>query len=197
MIDSLTSFNHRDFSARYRGTFGWYMKDDHERVLAFIAEVADNQVVFQDVHGMNYHAYANKGSKFEFLPVTKGWFYGRDGRMFLFSRRPARQWHRGICANNTMIYRVLPEGTLHGSEVTITLLDNVFNCDEKELYRYDEKKNCLLSKQFAILNNNLYLYDRLIGVVSDGIAKLNEEAKMLKQELLDVVNRRGYRIAVQ
>lgn len=196
MIDSLTSFNHRDFNARYRGTFGWYMKDDHTRILTYISEVGDAQVVFQDVQGMNYHAYANKGSKFEFLPVTKGWFYGRDGRMYLFSRRPARQWHRGICANNTTIYRVKPDGGLGSQEVSINVLDNVFNCDEKELYRYERDKNCLLSKQFAVLHGNVYLYDRIIGKVVDNAVKLNEEAQMLKQELLDVVNRRGYQLSI-
>lgn len=196
MIDSLTTFNHRDFSARYRGTYGWFMKDDHERVLAYIAEVGDTQVVFQDVHGMNYHAYANKGSNFEFLPVTKGWFYGRDGRMFLFSRRPARQWHRGICSNNTLIYRVRPDGALASSDVNIAVLDNVFNHLEKEAYRYEDSKNCLLSKQFAVLQGNVYLYDRVIGKIVDKKIVLQEGAEMLKQELMDVVNRRGYRIAI-
>ena len=197
MLDSLTSLNHRDFSARYNGTFGWYIKDDHQKVLTLITEVDPTRVAFQDVKGTAYYAYANKGSQFEFLPVTRGWFYGKSDNMYLLSRRAARQWHRGICANNTIIYLVRHGDTgMRQVDVEITRLDDIFNHPGKQ-YRHLKDINCILSKQFAIVQNNLYLYDRVIGKRTQSVLQLNDGAEILKQEIQDVIQRNNYPLTLK
>lgn len=126
MLDSLTLDNFRDFSQRYQGTYGWLLNEaKNGKVLVYIRKVEENRVTFMDITGRDFHANAGQQVTFEFLPVTRGWFYSEDGKMCLLSRKPARQWHRGICPANTNI-AVVSLDRLRGIDYGLEELHAIF-----------------------------------------------------------------------
>lgn len=195
MLDTLTQFNSRDFSARYAGTFGWLIKDDKGKHLVYISAVNSDRVEFTDLRGGKYHANAGTNVMFEFLPVDRGWFYGKSGDIYMLRRVPARQWHRGICDSNTNI-AYLRAGRLRTGSCTIETLDDIFG-QEKQEYKFEVGKSCVLSKHFAIIANALYFLDRQIGVADKETIILGKQGEVVKQELEDIISRNRYPLKVQ
>lgn len=196
MLDTLTSENHRDFNARYRGTYGWLVDENKVKTFVYISNVNADEVTFTTMEGGRYHAYADKEVMFEFLPVTRGWFRGKSGNKYLLTRRPARQWHRGICANNTsilMFNEVFNKPTYidFGSVV----MGDIFN-KNKDAEKYVCANNEIFSKQFAIFNGQLFFFERVIGMYKDNTIALSEEASFLKQELQDIAKRNEYKVEI-
>lgn len=197
MRDSLTSDNSRDFIQRYVGTFGWYLDDEKkERVLVYVAGVANNQVRFTNARGAEYFAKADAGVQFEFIPVNKGWFNTTVGLYYL-ERHPERQWHRGIHPNNTKAFR----GNLLPQPVNFVTISTVFNhgvplAEAFAKFKSDAAYGVALSNHFAIINADVYLFRYKIGVYDkvSGVIKLKE--KLVLQELSDVIKRNRIGIEV-
>jgi hypothetical protein len=101
-----------DFRRRWEGTYVWlFMEKQNEESLVFVEKVADNndKVATITVNNRKYGGLVlNLGSeeyelRFKYPPV--GVFQcGNDS--YLFRRRPARQYRRGICADNSLIWNV-------------------------------------------------------------------------------------------
>lgn len=200
MLDTLTQFNSRDFSARYNGTYGWLVKDDQRKHLVYISAVHPEKVEFTDRHGGKYHANAGQQVMFDFLPVDRGWFVGSSGKLYLLRRVPARQWHRGICDANTTIAIVHSNNAsnkdrLYAHECSLEILDDIFG-EVKDRYFFKSGSSCALSQQFAIVGNILYFIDREIGTVKEDKITLGEHGAIVAQELNDLINRRNYKLEV-
>lgn len=190
MRDSLTSANRTDFSQRYKGVFGWLLKDNQERVLVHITDVQPNQVIFQTSKSAGYFAFSDQGVVFEFLPVTRG-FIPTDGGVYLLQRHPARQFQRGISEHNTQIYQ-LTERRFEQPRMDIQLLSNVFEKPityRENVEKYLDKSSnvCALSIHFAIKKEELYFMNRLAGKVVDRTTI--EPMDLIRQELQDLINR--------
>lgn len=197
MLDTLTHENVRDFAQRYQGTIGWLLNDNGNKILVQISKVEDDKVTFNDVSGRKFYAYCDGKVQFEFLPVQRGWFYGCDGIMFLVSRRPARQWQRGISANNTTVhYATTDRPKLGTGYVGLEIFDSIFSVDQEQAYHCG--KTAVWSKHFATLNGDLYLFDRHIGTYNDEkkIVTLNKNGTILRQEVMDMINRKNYKLDV-
>jgi hypothetical protein len=193
MLDTLTSDNYRDFSARYTHTFGWLITGYAKR-LVHILRVGDDRVYFTDSTGMEYHAKSDAGINFEFIPVDHGYFNGKDGNTYLLNRIPARQWKRGIASSNTEIINF---GNWRATSVNYANLALIFN-DEFKTFNYPKEFQFgALSKHFAIhpKNKQVWMYDRHIGQFNDKVITLYSD--LVQQELTDLMNRNGWDIKVE
>lgn len=101
-----------DFRRRWEGTYAWlYMDKLREETMVNIQRVEDNndKVATITVTSQKYgQLVLNLGSdehelRFKYPPV--GVFQsGKDA--YLFRRRPARQYRRGICPDNSLLWNV-------------------------------------------------------------------------------------------
>lgn len=114
MIEEFTLRGASDFSQRYRHTFGWYLQDSGDKILVKVDEVRSDKLHFSDEVGIPYVAYADKGNRFEFLPVERATYNTQTYGPVATERIPARQYKRGICTANTQIT------VIHGGLSTIT-----------------------------------------------------------------------------
>lgn len=197
MRDTLTRDNVRDFTARYNKTFGWFLGES-KRVLVRVEGVGDSRVQFQDINGTNYFAAAGQGVMFEFLPVTKGLYNTADDRVIFVSRVPARQWHRGICAQNTQMFEYSPRYSGNLIDVNINNVSQVFESKvdvNKRIERY--LKSALpvaLDKHFALAHGQvLFMNHRIGSITGDKISLANP---MFRQELSDVIRRNSFPLTI-
>lgn len=192
MLDTLTSENYRDFSARYANTFGWLV--DGKRQFVHVLRVADERVYFTNATGMEYHAKMDHGVNFEFIPVDRGWFNDINGNPWLLSRVPARQWKRGISETNTMMYDGHSLRTFH---VNYERLSKVFSDKFTELnYSKEIKPTGAWSKHFAVTKHGLHFYDQLIGSYNPKTQEIVLTSDIVKQELTDLINRNGWSVKI-
>lgn len=194
MREEFNSNGWKDFQQRYLNTYGWYTKDDHSSVLVKVSKVTPEKVVFVDEFSTEYFALSNVGNIFSFLPVQRGLYY-YDGTIIYLARIPARQFKRGICQENTLLTNIK---TMAHFYISHDLLKNVFGIASnptiikfKEAYTGD----VLLNKVFAIVNKQVYLYNRKIGEYKNKEVILSNT--LFKQELVDVFCSHQMEIAVQ
>lgn len=195
MIDSLTSDNYRDFGPRYAGTFGWLLKDGKE-VFVYLDKVSDDKVHFQTGSKFPFYANINSGIKFKFIPVRNGWFTANDNNVYLLSRRPARQWKRGIAPSNTEIYRL---SDMRMVEVSWDILSTVF-CDDFDKLNSNKEfkgRSSRLSQHFALgAHYQLYFYKSEIGSFNEDAGVFTLQTPLVAQELQDLINRNGWEFKV-
>jgi len=196
MIDTPTTANLQDFKQRYSGVLGWYIsEEDKSKILVTVASVGNERVAFRDQHGGTYYAIVNGGCRFEFLPVEKSWRNTEDTCFFL-SRIPARQWKRGICADNTSItYAETLLGEWARNEenwqIRIFRIFSFNNTYKEEVLKFLEGKRSVVavSPHFAILRDKVFLHNICIGDYKNKVITLHSD--MLLQELTDTLRRTG------
>lgn len=192
MITSLTSRNHQDFRQRYLRTFGYLLTESGNKKFVEVTNSGSGAVYFKAGDELEFHAVVNSGVKFEFIPVTRGWFNASDGNVYFLERVPARQWRRGICQDNTRIHNI--KGF---KEVVVeyTVLNSIF--DPNVVNKVDHNKRPVaLSQAFAINPiGTLYFFDQLIGSMKDNKIVLTNN--IVKQELQDLVNRKSYPFTIE
>lgn len=179
-----TSEGYRDFSQRYSGTFGWLERKDKNPVLVQLQNVNSDELTFIDANRIEYFARSDRDNWFSFIPVKKGSYLYKDG-IVVVQRRPARQWKRGICEDNTTITTL---GDKQPLSVTFDILSNIFspqyNYTVEKFRSFKGGDLVLFNNQFSIYNNVMYLYDIPIGQYKEG--KLVLESDVFQQEVKDV-----------
>lgn len=186
MKDSLTTSNSGDFSQRYAGTYGW-LHLEGKREFVYVADVDNRRCYFNKAGDVQYHANADTGVIFEFIPVDKGWFNTTDGKLYFLQRRPARQFKRGIAETNTGVF----DDRMRQVKLTYKLLATIFEDGFDAWSHKTLARPGALSKHFAITDNNgtIMLYDAKIGQVVDGVVVL--ENNLFLQELQDTLKRKN------
>lgn len=199
MIDSLTSENHRDFGARYKGTWGYYISDLNGKTLVKVVNVSHEEVLFCDIEGNTYKGFVDKGMLFDFIPVNKGYFNAPEC-VYWFERVAARQWQRGISLNNTAVS--IFNGDIFQVAKLETAINAVFNPknhiasvkDSWEAYKNNSKYAVALSKHFAIGAYKVYFYKQPIGNIKGNVIFLDND--IVVQELNDSIVRNALNIKV-
>lgn len=163
MREEFTRSGSVDFSRRYQGTFGYFCSGE-KKVLVSVETVGENSVHFLDKHKNPYTANADQGNVFEFLPVEQG-LYDCGDDLIHVCRRPARQWKRGICLENTNLYSF---NNRQAVGVTFARLESIFGEKPKvaNLYKQvmaGQRRGCALNTQFGIHDNAVYCYNRMVG----------------------------------
>ena len=191
MIDTPTSNNLADFKQRYSGVFGWLCVDG-QRSLVYISNVNSKYVTFTDSEGGQYFANIDAGVEFDFAPVMRGWYNTPIG-VFYMSRVPARQWKRGVCADNTFIAPAQhPDYHRSGvdwNKAAFSILSVV------QPFPSADDKCLAYSKHFANINGRLYLYTQRIGEVFNNKVKL--ASPLFRQEFLDMCRRNQLTLEVE
>lgn len=187
MKDTLTSFNQGDFHQRYAGTIGWLLRDD-KRKLVYVSDVTREYVYFEDITGFRFNLKADSGIYFEFIPVDRGWFNAKSGKVYMLERHPARQWRRGVCPGNTYIYQLTTKLNARMG-ITLSHMSDIFEDNDPTIPKNWSKYPLAISKHFAIGGDKtLYFYNRVIGKVDD--TKLVLESDLFYQEVSDQVRRK-------
>lgn len=197
MLETFESAHSRDFRQRYNNSFGFFTNDAKRKILVYMVAVGERDVSFQDEKGANYVAHADAGVEFEFIPIQKRLFVLKD-RLMLIRRRPARQWARGINAQNTYVGPVdtsssfssgvhlgFPEVKAATDTTPIDVLHSVRALEAKKV------NSITLSMMFGVQGTGLYLYDHKIGSFMVDSREIVIEEKMFKQEVEDLVVKHG------
>lgn len=193
MKATYTRYNARDFIQRYVDTYGWLLRDNGTRKFVHIKQAEEGRLYYETDGSADFYALQDRGQIFEFIPVNKGWFNGTDGPVFL-NRVPARQWKRGISGSNTEIQK-FKNKILINYILNYTELSKVFN-DDFNIKNYpDTFKPGALSKHFCLVNNNLWFYDTVIGILEGTTFKLFND--IVSQELKDLIKRKGWQLHVE
>lgn len=191
MLDTLKSATYRDFSQRYRGTFGWLVSKDKD-VPVLIREVSDTVVTFQGLNGEEYFAYADKDVMFKFLPLKRRITLGSDGNLYAISRHPARQYRRGVCADNTHVNQLTAGGPINRI-VDVSTINTIILGEAAKPAPGTVK----LSDQFAIVGTMLYLYEYMIGtVVSNSDIMVDKKYLSFVQELRDAIRNGSFKYRI-
>lgn len=202
MTESPSTSNIADFRQRYSGVYGWLNPKD-KRSPVYVKKVDAIRVTFTDVSGAEYYANVNAGVDFEFLPVDKAWHRNPKG-MFLVSRIPARQWKRGVCADNTSIREVV-ETTLYNSLATVSWNEAVFAImmyptnyvKEVDHLLAGRNTSAPLSRHFAVVGKEVWFFNLRVGTYNSVSKTITLENSMLYQELVDLCHRNNYPIEVK
>ena len=195
MKDTLTSHNHQDFRARYGGTYGWLVDGD-KRKFVYVDSSNAFRVYFTEGGETVFHANADAGVEFEFIPVNRGWFNAKDKQVWYLERVPARQWRRGICDSNTSIYNI---NKIDWQErLTYQRLASIFSpgFDNWKVENYN-KGPYALSRNFAVdASGNIYFYNTVVGIATGGEYKITN--KIIYQEMVDLVRRKniGFKVVM-
>lgn len=183
------SDGYRDFSQRYSGTYGWLEREGKESLLVKLLEVDHASLKFMDKRGMEFFARPDMGNYFSFLPVVKGSYLYKDD-IVVVQRRPARQWKRGICEDNTSITKPSPVGEFKDSlAISFEVLDEIFYPKPNfsvSIFRETRMGNVVLfNHQFSIYKGLIYVYDMCIGKYENGKFILNDGTFL--QEIQDLI----------
>jgi len=191
MLDTLKSDTFRDFSQRYRHTFGWLVNKNKD-IPVYIRDVSDTVVSFQGLNGEEYFAYADKDVMFKFLPLKRRITVGSDGNLYTISRHPARQYRRGVCADNTHITQLTPTGAI-SRRVDVPTINTIVSGDGVKTGTGIVK----MSDQFAIVGAIIYLYEYTIGTVdtSSGIM-IDKKYLNFIQELRDAIRNGSFKYRI-
>lgn len=195
MIDSYTSSNHHDFNARYAGTYGWLLSDkvSGERSFVHLIEADGERLTFDMGGSLVYNTNINSGVRFQFIPVSRGWFASKDGRVLFLERIPARQWKRGISSQNTT---VRDSNGLMGVKLTYAVLSDIFTKDDHRSPYKPSEPYCI-SQHFAINPyNQVYCFNIHVGDLKGNTITLNDTLSVA-QELRDAIRRANLAFLVE
>jgi len=203
VIDSPSHNNLDDWRQRYNKTYGWFRHESGEKKLVFISDVS-SKVTFTTSDGQEFYANPDKDVKFEFLPITRGWFYTRDGGGALFQRVPAKQYHRGISKGNTSIQYLRVDGTLGGrglgNALDFAILEDVFVAKPTWTFQdfLKERAWCWIPSKFFVvtLQGRVLMYDFPIGSFDRNKNIITLTNSLFLQEIQDVVRRCGVTLEV-
>lgn len=154
------------------------MPESGRRVLVKMNTVDDKAVLFSDEDGIGYHANADEGVEFEFIPVTKRLFVHKD-TLCLVQRQPARMWARGINSQNTNVQYV---SSRYNPNLSFPIIKAAF-LEDHDLQL--GKKAYVLSDAFGVDDGILYVYNSKIGTMNAEAIRL--DSTLFKQEVLDLL----------
>jgi hypothetical protein len=186
MLDTCTAFNCEDFRQRYQNTVGWYVKETGEKQIVIIDKVGNDQVSFVTEEGTSAAAMNGTGVTFEFTQVPLGWYNTHIGPVFV-SRRPARQWQRGISSKNTD----LMDWTERRVPFDLKVIKALFE-DDGEF----KGLSYAPSKFFCLSTESLYFLNQKIGYLDKNVIFVAPTCSVV-QELKDALARRNLPFTVE
>ena len=105
MFEKFLTKNAGDFRQRYKGTFGFYHRDNTKTLVRLDSiDLERKRVQFVDIRGNDYTLNMNHDDDigFTFIAPKAQWHNTSYGAL-LCQRIPQKQYRRGICENNTQL----------------------------------------------------------------------------------------------
>ena len=189
MRDTPTTLDREGWRQRYRNSYGFLVNKDETKTLCYINDVTQTEVRFTTPQGGGFFAYHDRGIVFEFLPITRGWFFTTTYGWVLLTRVPARQWNRGICETNTRVDHLDKRGKFTQIPLTLEILEDVFI---KKPKAPSGSSNGVV---FLITADTVYFYSQKVGSVKEQTITLFSE--LVRQELSDFIRRQGFTYKVE
>lgn len=193
MIEVVTRERAPEMAQRYQGTYGFLKTPAGKKILVDILNVDGRYTEVKDTKGNNYTLASDTGCELEFTQVPSQWFQPDKQHIAYVTRRPERQYKRGICAGNTAIYTPrLGRQTLFVVDTTQERIDALFNPseDNARAFRSVIPSHCgLWGKFFAWADGNVFVKDMYIGTVDHEDKSIKLENSLFAQELRDALNR--------
>lgn len=186
MLDTFSMANAADFKARYVNCFGWFINKENKEIPVFLDKIRETTLFFSGMDGVPYHTYADAGVQFKFASIRKAIYQGLDGKLYCLQRHPARQWRRGICADNTVMYELTEKGR-SAKHITLDSMANILNADQSKRSKH------ILSDMFAIVGSSVFIYDTKIGGFDPETGTITLAAKMqvFLQDVMDACRNNG------
>lgn len=183
MRDTLTSANARDFQSRYLQSYGFYVDEiKDKKVPVFLKNMEGATLYFEDLNKTEFNTRADRGAVFEFMQMTRRIYQGTTGALYYICRKPARQWQRGVCDNNTTAVLLTKEGPVPTS-VNNTLMRDILITSDLPAPKIGNLK---LSDQFCIVGDKAYLYNNVIGSYSEKAIRVDKSWSSFTPELKEV-----------
>lgn len=179
MRDTFNSDNIRDFEQRYVDTYGWLYREDGQRNFVYVKSHDDDAVYFSAGRGPQFSVLIDSGLEFEFIPVDRGWYASNDGHLYYLTRKPARQWRRGISHTNTEAYR-----GGEPAEISYALLNGIFNHNQ---IPFRNGVNALISPHFCVISGAVKFYSETVGYQDGDTLRLL--TPLVYHELLSAIKR--------
>jgi len=195
MLETFPYGGRRDSRQRYSGSYGFFTTETKNKLLMYIREVNEDHVTFLNERGIEFTAYADMGTQFEFIPISKRLFQ-LEGQIYYIARRPARQWQRGIASGNVVLQCLTTDfgARTIGFPTVMASLESVIPPKMEELLNYTDAGSLLLNKMFCIVRGKLFLYNNEVGFYKD---KTFVVQPLFKQEVADFCKRQGYSVSLQ
>lgn len=194
MREKFTTLNGPDFRQRYNETYGFFIKDSGEKILVQVF-VGNKHLTFVNSEGFEYRINPDTPNEFEFIPVSRGWYDIGENIHFL-TRRPERQWRRGICVDNTSAFYVR-NGRMFRFDLDTQTLEKILQhaVDHKtSVASYEKQGHAALSKNFAIVANKVWFESIPVGTIKKNNIMLSND--LILQELTDLIKRNNYPFTV-
>lgn len=186
MLETFQSNNSRDFRQRYQNSWGYFKTESGNRVLVIMKEISDSSAMFEDQRGAKYHAKADQGVEFEFIPVRKRLFI-HEGDLYYVSRVPARMWSRGVNSENTSIVN-LAAGSW-GNKLSFETILSAFASDHAPVEESLGNSSFVLSDMFGVSHGTLYVYNHAIGSWDKEKQTVSVTDPMFEQEVKDLLTK--------
>lgn len=176
---------------RYQGTFGFLKTPSGKKILVDITNVDAQYTEVVDTKGNNYTLASDTGCELEFTQVPSQWFQPDPEHIAYVTRRPERQYKRGICNANTAIWIPGRSGDrLSDVPTTSIRIEAIFNPSEIRAFDDYHKIKCgLWSKFFAWAESTVYAKDLKIGTVDHETKAVSLQDEMFLQEVRDALVR--------
>ena len=193
MFEKFMTTNIGDFRQRYRGTFGFFHRDN-EKTLVCLENVDTERrtVVFRDIKGNDFTLIVNHDDNigFSFIAPKAQWHNTQYGPL-LVGRIPQKQYRRGICEANTSI--VGASGTIF--PVDFVRLNAIFVEPTSFEETLQKLEAAAISPQFMV-----NLHTKRIKCMSTNIGSCGrdgkgvfqvklDDAELFRQEVLDAFKR--------
>lgn len=180
----------QDFRRRYEGTFVWLsMEDITKETLVKVTRVEDDaeKVGVLRLDSIEYGSLSiNMGSsghslKFKYPPVG---VFQHDVDALAFTRRPARQYRRGLCADNSTLRNVTASVVSNRArftprEVASAFEHKTFSTNEAlRLLRMGRVRSVALADNFAISLSITGTSDYIVYHWINPVARCTREGKL-------------------
>lgn len=198
MLDSFKNHSPDDFRKRYKGTYGFFLKDSSKKEIVFIDDVSTSQVTFSTKENRGYFCFKDSDAVFEFIPPTRGWYYDAGyGREVLIQRVPATQWQRGLSRNNSTCYYLTKDSRWANSPLGFTTIEALITPHKSpDINLIKVGCNAILSRSFAIVNATVWFYSLSAGKYSKADNAIILESGLIAQEITDCLKRQNLDIMV-
>lgn len=193
--------DHRDIQ-RYFGNTFVKLPQYGDKVFR-VAEVKATHVLLkdkeQDIYKIELADEGEPAYSFDYVLPHKAVFFCQ-GKTLLLQRRPARQYFRGCCSENTQVLDI-ETGRLVGLSYEVLegfAMKPPYFSFQQALEKLSAKVTCVpLTKRFSLSRNmSVYVDNKAIGIVDQGLKKLVlfDNAKIFVAEMKTLVTDTEYEV---
>lgn len=174
-----------DIIKYYKGTFVKF-KETGDR-LWYIHNVNYDEVHCKDVDGFDLYIDLNEEYEVDYALPGRA-VYQCGNQAFMLSRKPAKQYQRGISSNNTNLSRLRPDGKWDSVQLTLDRLQQFVDkpaYQDPDVVQWPEMASIALNPVFSVAVGTkiLYALRTSIGSVNNNTKEVMLSNSLFKPEV--------------